>query len=185
MHTRLSSGGQREIIFWKNYFFHCAYTRYEAGLSIDEIWSNEPRPTQPVAAVTKESEEYDVVNDPDEEVIFDSSDAESGSDRIADSTTSGPDVCGVSDNAQPSVAVAAATTTATTVPISTEGGISPPSSPQRKTTPNIDPLTPIDSAVEGGTGGNDYEFVSSTVGDDDDNGSMDELEAEIAAALDD
>ena len=32
---------------------------------------------------------------------------------------------------------------------------------------------------------NDYEFVSSTVGDDDDNGSMDELEAEIAAALDD
>lgn len=184
MHTRLSSGGQRELIFWKNYFFHCAYTRYEAGLSIDEIWSNEPRPTQPVAAVTKESEEYDVVNDPDEEVIFDSSDAESGSDRIADSTTSGPDASGVSDNAQPSVA-AAATTTATTVPTSTKGGISPPSSPQRETTPNIDPLTPIDSAVEGGTGGNDYEFVSSTVGDDDDNGSMDELEAEIAAALDD
>ena len=32
-------GGIREHIFWKNYFFHCAYTRYEAGLSIDEIWS--------------------------------------------------------------------------------------------------------------------------------------------------
>jgi Pre-toxin domain with VENN motif len=29
----------RERVFWKNYFFHCAYTRYEAGLSIDEIWS--------------------------------------------------------------------------------------------------------------------------------------------------
>jgi hypothetical protein len=35
-------GGEREKIFWKNYFFHCAYTRYEAGLSIDEIWSDEP-----------------------------------------------------------------------------------------------------------------------------------------------
>jgi hypothetical protein len=32
-------GGPREQIFWKNYFFHCAFTRYEAGLSIDEIWS--------------------------------------------------------------------------------------------------------------------------------------------------
>jgi hypothetical protein len=35
-------GGIREHIFWKNYFFHCAYTRYEAGLSIDEIWSEVP-----------------------------------------------------------------------------------------------------------------------------------------------
>ena len=36
----LLGGGVREHIFWKNYFFHCAYTRYEAGLSIDEIWSD-------------------------------------------------------------------------------------------------------------------------------------------------
>ena len=144
MHTRLSSGGERELIFWKNYFFHCAYTRYEAGLSIDEIWSNEPRPTtQPVTAVAKESEEYDVVNDPDEEVIFDSSDAESGSDRKADSTPTGPiDASGVSDNTQPSVAAAVAA--ASIVPTSTEGGMSPPSSPQRETTQNIDPLTPSD-----------------------------------------
>jgi hypothetical protein len=35
-------GGERERIFWKNYFVHCAFTRYEAGLSIDEIWSGEP-----------------------------------------------------------------------------------------------------------------------------------------------
>ena len=32
-------GGARERVFWNNYFFHCAFTRYEAGLSIDEIWS--------------------------------------------------------------------------------------------------------------------------------------------------
>ena len=41
MHKRLSSGGHRERTFWKNYFFHCAYARYEAGLSIDEIWCPE------------------------------------------------------------------------------------------------------------------------------------------------
>jgi uncharacterized phage infection (PIP) family protein YhgE len=32
MQMRLSSGGERELIFWKNYFFHCAYTRYEVRL---------------------------------------------------------------------------------------------------------------------------------------------------------
>jgi hypothetical protein len=31
MQSRLSSGGERELIFWKNYFFHCAYTRYEVS----------------------------------------------------------------------------------------------------------------------------------------------------------
>jgi len=39
MQATLSGGGPREKVFWKNYFFHCAFTRYEAGLSIDEIWS--------------------------------------------------------------------------------------------------------------------------------------------------
>jgi hypothetical protein len=46
----LLGGGARERIFWKNYFFHCAYTRYEAGLSIDEIWSEEDRLSAPVAS---------------------------------------------------------------------------------------------------------------------------------------
>merc|ERR1712232_338567 len=41
MQASLSGGGERERIFWKNYFFHCAFTRYEAGLSIDEIWNQE------------------------------------------------------------------------------------------------------------------------------------------------
>ena len=38
----LQGGGAREKIFWSNYFFHCASARYEAGLSIDEIWSDNP-----------------------------------------------------------------------------------------------------------------------------------------------
>ena len=170
MHSRLSSGGQREIIFWKNYFFHCAYTRYEAGLSIDEIWSNEHRPT-PSMTVAEESEDFDVVNDPDEEVIFDSSsgDEELSADRKGD-TVSGADISGAANDTQPS----AIETTATPQTSEEIGkGIAPPSSPQRDTP----------SAVESG-GGTDYEFVSSTGGDED-VGEMDELEAEIAAALDD
>lgn len=41
MQASLSGGGKREEIFWKNYFFHCAFTRYEAGMSLDEIWNQE------------------------------------------------------------------------------------------------------------------------------------------------
>lgn len=40
MQSSLSGGGIRERTFWRNYFFHCAFTRYEAGLSIDEIWGD-------------------------------------------------------------------------------------------------------------------------------------------------
>lgn len=177
MHSRLSSGGQRELIFWKNYFFHCAYTRYEAGLSIDEIWSNEARASRP-AAVAEESEDGEVVNyDPDEEVVFDSASCaasiESGSDEKGESMSKADS--GVVINAQLSNA---ATTTQVSIPIG--GSVSPPSSPQRDVTPKSDIITPSDSVVESG-GGADYEFVASA-GDGDDE-PMDELEAEIAAAM--
>jgi len=39
MQANFSGGGLREKTFWRNYFFHCAFSRYEAGLSLDEIWS--------------------------------------------------------------------------------------------------------------------------------------------------
>lgn len=46
-----SGGGEREKVFWRNYFFHCAFTRYEAGLSIDEIWcEDQAKPDQPDGA---------------------------------------------------------------------------------------------------------------------------------------
>ena len=178
MHSRLSSGGQREIIFWKNYFFHCAYTRYEAGLSIDEIWSNEHRPSSSMT-VAEEPEDFDVVNDPDEEVIFDSSsgDEELSADRKGD-TVSGADISAANDTRPSPIAATAKPQTSK----ETGEGIAPPSSPQwDTTTKSADISTP--SAVESG-GGTDYEFVSSTGGDED-VGEMDELEAEIAAALDD
>lgn len=50
-HSLLESAGKTEHIFWKNYFFHCAYIRYTAGLSVEEIWSVQSKPiTTDVAA---------------------------------------------------------------------------------------------------------------------------------------
>jgi hypothetical protein len=58
-------GGQREKVFWHNYFFHCAYTRYEAGLSIDEIWSYNPEEAK------KEEAAEEVEEAAEETVVFD------------------------------------------------------------------------------------------------------------------
>jgi len=40
MHSQFIGAGEREKIFWKNYFFHCACIRHKQGLFVDEIWSN-------------------------------------------------------------------------------------------------------------------------------------------------
>jgi len=52
MHSSLTGAGDKERLFWQNYFFHCAYTRYEKGLTIEEIWERKPAPptTQQMAA---------------------------------------------------------------------------------------------------------------------------------------
>ena len=152
-------------------FFHCAYTRYEAGLSIDEIWSNEPRATGP-PAVTEEAGEYDVVDEPDEEVIFDSASSaasiDSGAHKKGDSFSDADALVG--DAQTPSASTP-------------QTSISPPSSPQRNVSAEAEAMTPSDTVVD--AGGAEYEFVASATGGDGDDGSMDELEAEIAAALDD
>jgi hypothetical protein len=82
VHSRLSSGGARELAFWKNYFFHCAFARYEAGLSIDEIWSVDAveasagdgadgGDTRAAVGEKNENEEFDIVDKQEEELIFD------------------------------------------------------------------------------------------------------------------
>jgi len=52
VHSTLTGAGEKEKLFWKNYFFHCAYTRYEKGLTIEEIWERKPAPptTEEMAA---------------------------------------------------------------------------------------------------------------------------------------
>lgn len=60
--------------FWRNYFFHCAYTRYEAGLSIDEIWSDEQQSstTETGGVVPRHHDEEHDNDDQDEVVHFSS-----------------------------------------------------------------------------------------------------------------
>lgn len=66
-------------MFWKNYFFHCAFTRYEAGLSIDEIWSYQVHSTgdddgaQDVAVLNGESKPQSTAAHEEETVVFDGS----------------------------------------------------------------------------------------------------------------
>ena len=67
----ISGGGEREKVFWRNYFFHCAFTRYEAGLSIDEIWSDEAPPVVVPAASASEEE---AVKGGEEEIHFEAQD---------------------------------------------------------------------------------------------------------------
>jgi hypothetical protein len=58
-----TGGGEREKIFWRNYFFHCAYTRYEAGLSIDEIWSeDQPTSQEAVTEGAEKTAEEETIN---------------------------------------------------------------------------------------------------------------------------
>ena len=81
MQSTLSGGGERERIFWKNYFFHCAFTRYEAGLSIDEIWSDEPPIADSVSSsVHNESVGSGLVAE-EETITFESRDGTQSGDK--------------------------------------------------------------------------------------------------------
>lgn len=178
-HSRLSSGGQREVVFWKNYFFHCAYARYEAGLSIDEIWSNEPH--RPASMATPATLDKDVLSEnadfvqteqPDDgEIVFDSTSSSAASGSEIGVTVGASDT---SDACQPRSA-------------SDSTSVYPQSIPQRDIrSKKSSTITNSDSDVELLGGVVDYEFLDrSDRGRDEDDGSIDELEAEIAAALDD
>lgn len=72
-HADLAGAGEREKSFWRNYFFHCALARYEAGLSVDEIWGDQPLElpkdvavTSAAAAAADEASEHPV----DETITF-------------------------------------------------------------------------------------------------------------------
>jgi len=38
IHSKNSCGGEKERLFWKNYFYNCAIARETIGLSVAEIW---------------------------------------------------------------------------------------------------------------------------------------------------
>jgi len=62
MHSQLSGAGGREVNFWRNYFFHCAFIRYTVGLSIDEIWASKPVPPCPGELAETEQREEELRN---------------------------------------------------------------------------------------------------------------------------
>ena len=85
MHSMLSGAGEKETTFWKNYFFHCAYTRYEEGLSVDEIWSQKPKSV--VSKASEASLQNDMIDD-DESVEFEFEEDEENSSILNESNQS-------------------------------------------------------------------------------------------------
>lgn len=81
MQANFSGGGARERTFWHNYFFHCAFTRYEAGLSLEEIWSY-GEDSSNIASHAENVSSNDVV---DEGVVSDSAEG----DAVVEGTEDG------------------------------------------------------------------------------------------------
>lgn len=138
----------------------------QAGLSIDEIWSNEPRasrlvmasaateritPTTAAASNCAEDESSssgELIDRSDDEIVFESTSMSAA---------------GLEESGKEEIASEGAELNSATI----------------QQTP-----TPQSVAIPSSTESEQYEFVSSG-GFDGDDGSMDELEAEILAALDD
>ena len=154
------------MYFWQNYFFHCAFTRYEAGLSIDEIWSyqklendGEGDDNDGAAAVISDatgaaagvSSAVGGKTHEEESVVFDGSDAEPGNNPTEP-------VFHNDDGVDPSSAAAAVS------------GGTPESTNQ---------------SGDGAQSTNGFELVDDEDGDDGVVGDpeLDELEAEIAREL--
>lgn len=153
MHSNLSGPGEREIKFWKNYFFHCAYVRYEAGLSIDEIWATLPPPAsgQATPAISEPGEEASSASQQEEIVTFEPSSTPIG-ERSVDGAPVAP--------SSPKMPGATAAPSVPSVPASSSPGTQASS------------VTAADYEVVTGSG-------VMTEGDDE----LDDLEAEIAREL--
>ena len=84
-HADLGGAGERELSFWRNYFFHCALARYEAGLSVDEIWGDKPMETVATTAAATAAPDEASEHAADETITFEpASPARQVSDVLAD-----------------------------------------------------------------------------------------------------
>jgi len=156
MQANLSGGGDREKVFWRNYFFHCAFTRYEAGLSIDEIWSYKKEPiitnqleTTSTECIGDANVSSTTVNGNNEEeaVVFDSrGDQDIGFQSV--------------------------------VEVSTADVISDMNGADTETDTSL-------TALSEGSPSNGFELVDDAVADGTGDPDLDELEAEIARELED
>eukprot|EP00566_Odontella_aurita_P020508 CAMPEP_0113551540 /NCGR_PEP_ID=MMETSP0015_2-20120614/14580_1 /TAXON_ID=2838 /ORGANISM="Odontella" /LENGTH=370 /DNA_ID=CAMNT_0000452441 /DNA_START=149 /DNA_END=1261 /DNA_ORIENTATION=- /assembly_acc=CAM_ASM_000160 len=157
-HADLCGAGEREVKFWKNYFFHCAYARYEAGLSIDEIWAVLPA-SGAVTPAESEGGAETANNHGEETVTFDKSPLPDAGTASQDSVqTPAAGVVTASSKAVPSLS-------------ETDAVISSPSPEE-----SIGGADEIDES-----GASDFEVVSESGGGGNDD--LDDLEAEIAREL--
>jgi hypothetical protein len=184
MQSSLSGGGDHEKVFWKNYFFHCAWCRYEAGLSIDEIWSDHPQPASqqgPTGRAASAGGEGREDANEEETITFDSAadeaetekafPGEPATDPNAPFRNEGPSSSSATD---PSTAGDGAPVSLSVTGLSAGAAALRPS-----------------SATEAAAESADFELVGGVVGPDNDDDAigadyeLDALEAEIARELED
>jgi hypothetical protein len=177
-------GGLREKVFWRNYFFHCAYTRYEAGLSIDEIWSEqalEERKTKTSSPPSSLQQQKDAETTP-------SNIPSSTNDNTVEETiTFEPDVLdeesGV-DGKNTTVAVAGASASLFTEVTTNESKIHTDASESAASDFEMVANTKTDTMRKDGNVQEEEEVENLALGGDEDY-ELDELEAEIARELED
>mmetsp|Transcript_2642 Transcript_2642/g.7292 ORF Transcript_2642/g.7292 Transcript_2642/m.7292 type:complete len:398 (-) Transcript_2642:338-1531(-) len=215
MQSSLSGGGSRETIFWKNYFFHCAYCRYEAGLSVDEVWSEEAVIRNDQERKQREEEERANKKNALSKIKAGAATLVAGVAKVVKSDGAATAAEGAAVNAK-GAAEEAADNTEHTIAFDEEGeekesSLGAPAETSTaaptETSPtmvedNVDAVPDEDAAEDetqqdqdSGDTPSSYEMVTETTGDipdDDDFGDMehddpelDELEAEIAEALED
>jgi len=170
MQSKLSGGGEREHYFWKNYFFHCAFARYEAGLTIDEIWNDED------PAAHKAKQDADAAAEAARKIA-----EEAKAAQIAATTAAAAD--------EETITFHEGDTVSTPAPTTGEA-VATPNEPKKESTaadttesslPTDD--TPVEDSVN-----SDFEQIGDDIIEDDegfgdDDFELDELEAEIAREL--
>ena len=171
-HAALAGAGEREKSFWRNYFFHCALARYEAGLSVDEIWGDQPLElpkdvtVASAAAAADEASEHHV----DETITFEpASPARPASDVLDDAGAATTASVGASLSA-PSTGGAPSISSGAGGPAAAGG----PSMSQNSSASDYSPYEMVGSGGGVGAGATDGD------GEPED---MDDLEAEIAREL--
>mmetsp|Transcript_26082 Transcript_26082/g.34665 ORF Transcript_26082/g.34665 Transcript_26082/m.34665 type:complete len:379 (+) Transcript_26082:147-1283(+) len=195
VHSQLSNAGEKEKIFWKNYFFHCAYVRYENGLSVDEIWASKPSApsSEELAKAAAAASQHESIEEEEEE--DDNKDEESG-EIVFESNSDDGDHPKVESSA--GVVGTPATTTPSTGIITTTATTKNNSSPSSSTTQD-NSYEMIANEAAAAAEDDDDDDVIATVGDvsygggddndddvvDDGDLDLDDLDAEIARELED
>eukprot|EP00561_Arcocellulus_cornucervis_P012438 CAMPEP_0185804126 /NCGR_PEP_ID=MMETSP1322-20130828/3073_1 /TAXON_ID=265543 /ORGANISM="Minutocellus polymorphus, Strain RCC2270" /LENGTH=392 /DNA_ID=CAMNT_0028500083 /DNA_START=63 /DNA_END=1241 /DNA_ORIENTATION=+ len=163
-HADLGGAGERERSFWRNYFFHCALARYEAGLSVDEIWGDKPVETAAATAAATAAPDEVSEHAADETITFEpASPARQVSDVLADAAAAtaslGASLSATSTGGAPSIS----------------SGVAPNTSLSVSQESSASDYSPYEM-VGGGSAVGAPDFG-------DDTEDMDDLEAEIAREL--